>query len=454
MKQIKALRQQMGAAHDKMKALTDAAKNENRKLTDDELQAHSDAYEEARSLADQIQLLEREGEIETVANSTPGSQFLLVQPREKNETESRNVLMSQTARLFSAAMNVTNYKERMETIQDAQAKLTEAGHYPKGAADEGFNTLVDTDGGIFLPTTVTDEVLRLAREFGVFGRFAMQFPLGEGKKKVPNIMGGLKFYAVNEGSDIKVSKFTFRGLELAENKWALVIPWTNEIDSKRGAQLAQLIIVELAQAFAALLDDVVINADGTATYHNIKGLTVRANDAQADWVRKSSAASGNDSFAKIKGSDWNNARKDVAPSLISRGIYVAHPHRQIELMNLLTDPSNANESKFITVEGDQMFIFGRPIYFTEAFPTTDGANVPYAAYVAPGHIAYGTDGGFITDLLTESTLLTDGGDEVRLGSQDMKALRVKTHMDVEFSPVTVDDNGTKKGSFAVLYTAA
>lgn len=444
----------MGAAHTEMKAITAKAKEEGRKLSDEELTAHADAYDRAIELHKKIVALENEAEIDGIVQRPQGQQVSLTGVPAITDKESRDILLNEVARIFTATAQGGSYDKKMQVVQDAQAKLANAGHYPKAAADAGLNTLIDPDGGIFLPTTVTEEVFRIAREYGVIARFALSLPLNAGRLKIPNILGGLKFYAVNQGSDIRVTKFTFKGLELDANKWGLIIPWTNELDSARGAQVARLIFTMLGEAFAALLDDVAFNADGTSQYHNIDGLTKLAGSAAATYVRKSSAATGRTSFAAIKGADWNAARKDVAPSLINRGIYVAHPTRQVELMDLLTDPDNSNDSKFITMVGDQLFLYGRPIYFSEAFPNTDEANAPYAAYIAGDHIAYGSEGGFVTDLLTESTLLTDSGEEVRLGSQDMRALRVKTHMDVEFSPVTVDDNGTEKGSFAVLYTAA
>jgi HK97 family phage major capsid protein len=444
------LREQMGAALDEMKALTAKAESEKRAPTSDELELHLSAYNRANDLAKQIDAIRNEAEIEGVA-TRPALQPQATSTK-VSDAQSEQELRMYTAKILTvAASKSMDYGTKMTKIKEAQEKLAEAGHYRMSA--DGFNTLVDTDGGIFLPTTISDEVFNLSRGFGVFSRFSNRFPTGGGRIKIPNIMGDLTFSAVNETSDILVDEFQFKGLELDDLKWGLFLPWSNEVEGVRGAQLVSIFIAKLAEAYAKLVDNVVINANGTSTFHNIQGLVARAGVATSPWVRKSAAGSGRNTFAAVLAEDWNNARKDVAPSLISTGIYVAHPHRQIELLNELSKGSNANPVKWVTQIGDQMFVHGRPIYFTEAFPNSDGSNVPYAAYVDPRYIAVADAGSFVTELFTEATIKTKSGGTINLASQDMKALRIKAFMDVELGNATVTDGGVQRGAFTVLYTA-
>lgn len=449
-KNERQLREQMGAALDEMKALTAKAEAENRQLTDAELQSHLDAYDKAQALSKQIEVLTNERSIEASAKSGVPA---MAEPTQKmTEKQNDQELRMYTAKILTvAASKSMDYSTKMKHITEAQEKLAAAGHYR--AAADGYNTLVDTDGGIFLPTTVSDEVFDLARQYGVFTRYANRFPTGGGRLKIPNIMGDLTFSAVNETSDILVDEFQFKGLELDDLKWGLFLPWSNEIEGLRGAQLVSIFISKLAEAYAKLVDNVAINGNGTSTFHNIKGLIAMGGNAQYPWVRKSAAASSNNTFAKVTAADWNNARKDVAPSLISTGFYVAHPHRQIELLNELTKGDGANPIKWVTFVGDQMFVHGRPIYFTESFPNTDGSNVPYAAYVDGRYVAVADAGGFVTELFSEATIKTKSGGTINLASQDMKALRVKAFMDMEFGNATVTDGGVQRGAFTVLYTA-
>jgi len=444
------LREQMGAALDEMKALTASAEADARNLTDEELTKHLDAYDKAQALSKQIEAIVNERSIEASAKS--GIPAMAAPTQKQTDANSDHELRMYTAKILTvAASKSMDYGTKMKHISEAQEKLASAGHYRMAA--DGFNTLVDTDGGIFLPTTISDEVFNLARQYGVFTRYANRFPTGGGRLKIPNIMGDLTFSAVNETSDILVDEFQFKGLELDDLKWGLFLPWSNEIEGLRGAQLVSIFVNKLAEAYAKLVDNVAINADGTSLFHNIKGLTVRAGNAQSPWVRKTTATAGNNAFAKITAVDWNNARKDVAPSLISTGFYVAHPHRQIELLNELTRGTDANPVKWVTFVGEQMYIHGRPIYFTEAFPNTDGSDKPYAAYVDGRYVAVADSGGFVTELFSEATIKTKSGGTINLASQDMKALRVKAFMDMEFGNSTVTDGGVQRGAFTVLYTA-
>jgi HK97 family phage major capsid protein len=452
MKNEKELREEMGAAFDAMKAISTKAETEKRELTAEELADHKAQYDKAVELKSKLQALLNEQEIDGVVNAKPVMPVVAT-TKAMTDKESEQLLKMETARILTAAASKSlSYDKKMEVIEDAQAKLKDAGHY-RGASD-GFSTLIDTDGGIFLPTSVSDMVYDIAKQYGVFAQFALRFPTGGGRLKIPNVMGDLEFQAVNEKSEILVDTFSFKGLELDDLKWALFVPWSNEVEGVRGAQLVSIIIRKLGEGLARKIDEVVIISDGTSTYHNIKGLIVRAADAASPFVRKSAAAGGRTSFGALEQDDWNGGKSEVAPSLRGRGIYIAHPDRMIELENKLFAATAANPVKWLTMVGEQMFINNRPIYFTEAFPNDDGADKPYAAFVDASYVAIADSGNFTTELFTEATIKTKTGGSVNLGSQDMKALRVKAFFDVELSPATTTVGATQKGAFSVLYTAA
>lgn len=453
MKTEKQLRELMASASDKAKAITDLATSENRDLTVDEVTAHQAAFAEFNAAHDQLRTLIASG---GMARGLSGSVPSLAAPSPKaQEKAAADVLSENVAKIFATiASKDLDAGEKKARIGDAQRALRDAGHYRAAAGGTDFNTLIDTDGGVFLPEAISDQVFDIARQYGVFARYSQRFPTGGGRIKIPNVLGELAFQAVNQRSEILVDSLTFQALNLDDLKWALFVPWTNEMDYVRGAQIVGIVIQKLGQAFAKLFDNIGINGNGTSTYHNIKGLVTLAADTTCAYVAKVDATSGRTSFAAIDGDDWLNAQLDIAPGARTGMRYVAHPDRKINLINKLTAATAANPVKWITMVGDQMFIHGVPIDFTEAFPNTDGTAKPYAALVNFGHVAIADRGSFTAELFETGSIKTTAGDTLNLLSQDMKALRVKAFADLGFSPVTVtDEANVTLGSFAVLYTA-
>jgi HK97 family phage major capsid protein len=444
------LREKMGALVAEAKAFLTVADNEKREPTTEELNAHSAKMDEFMAVSAQIKAIEsqRSAEEFTAAPITASVMVPQIGNRQASDKEMVLQAKSATAKILATISDKKlSYDKKLENLAQIGKDLEAKGHYQ--AAANGFNTVVDEDGGVFLPTLVTDQIMDVANVSGVFARLGLRFPTGGARIKIPNILGRFTFQAVTETGEILIDRIAFKGMELDNLKWALFVPWSNELEGVRGAQLVDVFIRKLGQAFGDLADDVVINADGTSAYHNIKGFVNRSADAACTWVRKSSAKSTRDAFAKIQQDDWNAAKMDIAASLRSGSIYVAHPDREIELENALFAATAANPVKWVTKVGDQMFINNIPIYFTDRFPNTDGADKPYAALVNAEYIAIADGASFVTDLFDQASIKDKDGTTINLASSDMKALRVKTFMDVEFSPIT--DGG--KGAFTVLYTA-
>jgi HK97 family phage major capsid protein len=443
------LREKMGALVAEAKAILDAAEKENRQPTADEYAAHSAKLDEFANIQAEVKALSSQREAEDfTAQPLAGAMGPVFGGPQLSEKEKLAQAKHATAKILATISDKKiNFDKKLEVLGQIGEDLKAKGHY-QGAAN-GFNTTIDEDGGVFLPTLVTDMILDVANVSGVFTSRGLRFPTGGARIKIPNILGRFTFQAVTETGEILVDRIAFKGMELDNLKWALFVPWSNELEGVRGAQLVDVFIRKLGQAYGDLADSVIINADGTSTYHNIKGLTNRALDSACTWVRKSAAKATRTTFAALQQDDWNAAKMDLAASLRSGAFYVAHPDREIELENALYAATANNPVKWVTKVGDQMFINNLPIFFTDRFPNTDGADKAYAALVNADYIAIADGGSFVTDLFDQASIKDKDGTTINLASSDMKALRVKTFMDVEFSPIT--DGG--KGAFTVLFTA-
>lgn len=436
--EIEALRGEIAALTDKAKAETELIDNYTDQIAD---QFETDGYKDADFNA-----------VQPGAGAPPVSD----KQKEKN-------LYQLTANIFTTLADKRLSEDRkIDTINDIQKQLYQGGHYDGHKAEvDGFNTLVDSDGGIYLPTTISDRIFEISDEFGAFSRHGLRFPMSiaDGSKKVPNLLGDLKFYAVNEGSEAKASSFTFSGIELKVLKWMTYIPWTAEMDELQGRRLVEIILRKLGKAVARLRDNVIVNADGTSDYHNLKGLITRSADASFKEVRESTAASGHDAFGKIDPDDFLISTLDIAKSLRDKMRFALDPDWRVYLKQMKDEngiPYYKNGSSVISIMNGEYFIHDVPVDFTEAIPSTDGAGKVYGVGYVPEYYAFADNGQFVIEQFNTGSIPNEDGkkDAINLLSQDMKAARAKTFFDFELSQVTKDDNGTEKGAFTVLKTAS
>lgn len=455
----KQLREENKNLFEKMKAITALAETEKRNLTEEEDAKHigfSNSIEENKK---RIERHNKELALEAEFESKPADVVTKVEVN-NSKLETKEAMYDHTAQIFQAlSMKGVDGSEKAKVIKDAQKNLFLGGHY-KGFKNsvEAFNTLTDSKGGIFLPTTISDMVMDIEKQYGIFPSNSLSIPMrvGGGRQIVPNLLGEITFHAVNQGNEAKASRFTFSGIALEELKWMAFVPWTNEMGAAAGQKLVELILRKLGEASAKTKDNAVINGDGTSVYNNLVGLIDRSASADYAEVRLSTAATGNTSFATIDVNDFANAQLDIAPSLRSQGVYGLHTDWEVRLQQIV-DAENRPyylSGGPISVVNGQYRIWNKPVFFSEAVPNTDGVSKPYGFFFNPNYLAFGDVGAFSAEELTEATIQDENGNNINLGAQDMRALRIKQYFDYELSQLTVSSGGNNLGAFTVLETAA
>jgi len=349
-------------------------------------------------------------------------------------------LRRKTAELYRAIAQGRDTK-----IRDTQETLFEAGHYLDLASEiraDGFQTLVDDAGGVFLPTSVADEIYDIEDQVGAFSQFATELPLEAGETlKVPNVLGSISFDAVNEYNAVTANRFNFGQISLDADKWATIINWSREMEEAAGAQLLDIVNRKIAIASARFKDDTFLNGDGGSSYHGVRGLHQRADDGD---ITKQSATSGASSFSALNANDYLQLQTAIPADVRSQGVYVTHPDRKYQILSLQTSNEGFYFYQPSTQANDLAVdrLWGRPIYFTDQAPNSDSSSEPYAAYLAPDYVAYGRSETLSTMRLTEATVQDQNGDNINLATQFGEALRVREDADFEFGLENAFAEGT------------
>lgn len=435
-----------------MKGITDLAESENRKLTEEESAEHIDLYNQVTQINTDLAVIEREKEVSGSVNTE--SIAIVPQKRVKEEVLDDQALNEGLADMFTALLKPKlSIEARIEKAGEAQKRLFEAGFFPEYKNVESFSTQTDAEGGIFIPTVVSDMVLDVAETYGVFSKYALRVPITKGREIFPNVTGQLTFYAVNEKEEALSSRMTFQGIALEDSKWMTYVPWSSEIEGLKGRMLVEIIVRKLGEGLARAQSNSIVNADGTSTYHNKVGIVARSADADYPEVRLSTAASGNTTFATVTPFDILNAKLDLIPSIRSRARLVLHPDWEVYLLQMLDADNNpyfSNGSGVVAFINGQYSVFNIPVEFDEAIPNTSGTSNTYGVLFVPEYFVFGTSPNFAMDSLDQATIPDEDGTDIRLAAMDMKAIRAKAFFDFELSQLTKNN----LSAFTVLRTAA
>lgn len=414
---------------DKWDARADELQGEIARLEKMEARAKEALEAEARAKAEQAKVEGRSEKVEVTANNL-------------KTKEARN------AKIFKLVSS--SFNGNSEEAREAAKSLREGGWYDDRIEERAFTTLTDDKGGILIPSSVSSEIFDIAQSYGVIPRLAMNLGnIIQNEVKVPQVLGRPAFSAVNQRSAISGSGFNLGGIALKAHKWGAIVDWTNEVDESVGAKLMPILFNKIAEAQAYLMDNVVFNADGTSAYNGIQGF--EALEGTVNYVQRTTAASGNNSFATVDATDYNSVIYDVTPGARSGSVFVMHPN-MIEHLHNLKD----GQGEYIYGKPSEVrpagSLWGYPIELSEAAPITDGTNVTVAYFFNPQYLAFATGRGLTATRLSEGSITDEDGNTVNLATMDAQAIRWTTLFDVVLSTVTRSTAGTAQGAFAVLRT--
>jgi HK97 family phage major capsid protein len=137
---------------------------------------------------------------------------------------------------------------------------------------------VDSAGGFLVPEELMASIITLREQFGVFRQECQVVPMGSDTLNWPRRTGGLTAFFTGENQAAAESQAAWDNVNLTAKKLATLTRLSNEIAEDAVVSVADLLVGEIAYAFAAKEDDSGFNGDGTSAFGGIRGLTVLAVD--------------------------------------------------------------------------------------------------------------------------------------------------------------------------------
>jgi HK97 family phage major capsid protein len=135
----------------------------------------------------------------------------------------------------------------------------------------GINSL----GGVLTSPELSSEIIRLVEEYGVFPQYARRMPMNTDTMIIPRRTGGLTARPVGENVEVSPSDVTFDNVELNAKIWGVANRVPNSLLEDSVIDLAELMALEVSQAFSEAIDNSGFIGDGGSSYHGVHGICTK-----------------------------------------------------------------------------------------------------------------------------------------------------------------------------------
>jgi HK97 family phage major capsid protein len=228
----------------------------------------------------------------------------------------------------------------------------------------------NSKGGFVVPEEMSQTLIRLREERGVFPQFANRVPMGADIIRIPRLLSDVTAYWTGEGAEITASDAVLGEAELMARKLSALTKVSSELDEDAVIDIGDMITQSMAYAMADKIDEAAFNGDGTSTYGSVLGLkNALASGAIHDALAGNVGASTLDleDFEAVLGK--YPQYPGASPRwFMNSAVYYASA---FNLMNAAGGNTNVTLANGVTMP---MFL-GFPVTFTQVLPSTTGSSI-------------------------------------------------------------------------------
>ena len=258
-------------------------------------------------------------------------------------------------------------------IGDYQANQWCAEHGIMPKYSTAHNSTTDSQGGYLVPTEYSADILNLLNTYGIARKYCKVIPMSSDTFVRPKRLTGLTAGFVTQSSAATESNKTWGQIQLTVKDAVILSRMTKQLSADALVAVADDLALEIAYQFGAFEDDVLFNADGTATYKSIDGVYKSLIDDSRVDTTSLAAGSTLDSVTIAM------LRKMVAkiPSYARKSAkWYVSPVVWDSVFNRLADAAGGNTNQNIQ-GGNELSFLGYPVVLSDSC-NTDGVGSPSA----------------------------------------------------------------------------
>jgi HK97 family phage major capsid protein len=246
-----------------------------------------------------------------------------------------------------------------------------------------LGTTSNPDGGFLVADEMSQAIIDLREQYGVFRRNARVWPMGSDTLNIPRRSGGVTIAALGENPSSAYSQSapTWNQVQLVAKKAGGLSLMSSEIAEDAVIDLADWLADEFAYAFALYEDQCAFIGDGTSTYMGIRGLgnlfTTTGGVGGGQLVGAVDAASGHDTFAEIDASDLTKVMGTLPAYARMNAKWYCSAVCADTVFCRLAASAGGNTTQTLR-EGLGLSYLGHPIEISQVMPTSTGdlSDVP------------------------------------------------------------------------------
>ena len=197
---------------------------------------------------------------------------------------------------YRAGMHLKGY-----VFGDAEARRWCMDHGVESRAQAGG---VNSLGGVLTSDELASEIIRLVEQYGAFPQYARRVTMNSDTLVIARRTGGLSARAVGENSEVLTSDVQFDNVEMVAKIWGVANRTPNSLLEDSVIDLADLMAVETAQAFAEAFDNAGFIGDGSNSYHGTEGVCTKI--VKPAHAGSKVTATGNSKFGELTLKDFTD----------------------------------------------------------------------------------------------------------------------------------------------------
>lgn len=301
----------------------------------------------------------------------------------------------------------TQLKARKEVEAKGQEAVAKTGYANETTAADGAVLVPDAD---FI-TTVFDNL----PNYGVAFQFADVRQTDRTSVRVISLDSGLTFYATAEAGVKTAAKLQFSKNEVSLQKYAVIVPATDELTEDAAIDFWNLVTRELTRAYAKVADEIAFT-NSTTGITNLSGVLTKAVSGAGTTITWDDLLT---SEAKLEDDiDTSNYRWYMRKETWYRLVQLKGTTNDHYLYGSLADGWVPNPNQPATP-------WGTPVVFTRVLPTSVSvsSNDGFAVYGDLSNYILFNKRGMQLKMLTEATITDQASVSTNLATQDISAMR-------------------------------
>jgi HK97 family phage major capsid protein len=424
---LKKIREDIDECLAKIDAILAVAKDENRDLTAEET-AEIDAIQGTDDKAGILQKLyaDEKRAVRMDANQqarvrTVGGRVLDAQQNASTASdEPKAIKVPATAKRHGSLKHFKGQDAEANAYLSGRFLMAAIGnHEPSKAwlADHGIRMAHSSDdnskGGYLVPEVLENVLIDLKEEFGMFRRYAMNWPMSSDVSLVPRRVSGFTTYFVGQNETITPSTTSLDQIRLEAKKLAALTQFSSELNEEAIIAVADFYAREFAYALAVKEDQCGFLGNGTSAFGGIVGLENALADGSIVIANSITTAAA----LTLANFEAVVAKLPEFPGI--QPAWYIHKALYHTTMGRLQVAAGGNTVSDIG-NGPVMQFLGYPVRFIQTLPSAAATNVKIA---------------YFGDLAMAATMGTRRGvtlraDESIYFAQDALALRVTERFDI------------------------